>query len=1323
MTEAQAIAVPLPASLSVGDIELQGEVSALIEGGIQLSSIRVTKHKVEGGKLSFVEGTPGQLDVDSPNSNNSSVAVTIAKASGNTLSLAFQDSDSDQVRQLRQALSSDNSPPPPSPAGATGSTPDNKRILDQFCDRSLVRLDQEFQLYMDALVGHLLDLSATSHISAGNMDYYEAMNTVKRDREDISRSFITRVQLFFGELRGTADESNATPAADDSLGLIDLHEFEEDLVVDRMINIGEELHELALESLTIRVASLIDQDPLTIKLPVHVAQISRALQHSVHKLDISFEVMPDLFDTFIAVVIRNLAGFYQDLNSWLSKQGIEPDIEAQITEQGSLLKKALTVKKSREGSRKTTAPEPEHLPAPDSAQAGHQPEGGASATDAHDPGSEGMAAADPGRAIDADTLYQSVIDALNFRREANQLEAGGAGTNESTRGAVDSLLQAGTGKQAGGTGAAENLASTQSVASALGGLQQNAQIRQQLQETTSLRELLTSNRDNIAGLQDIEGLSADSLNQIDLVDNLFGSIKSQLDVTQDLKPALGDLQIPLAKLALLDPQFFLNREHAGRGVLDKLAQLSSSANYPNKALEGRVSNIIDEIVEKYDSDSSVFDHALKDVEKLVDQQERALARNRERVVKTQEGQQKLAEANEAVNQVIRSRIRPPSAPKALVDLIENGWRDLLVLSHIKEGVTGHTWKEHIKTLDLLSLWLIERQKGDVDDSVLVQRGLEAEPFIDMLNQQISEALPTNVAHEPVLETLRNILKGRESIATTRISRTDGGVQPSAAEVRQKIESLPRLRRWVRRVEQLPLGTWLSYRDKEGHKRRMQLAWVSPDMDRFIFVNERGQKVADLTGVKLARQLSKGVRPPAPAENLSLVDKSMYDTLEHVQKSLSFAKNHDNLTRLINRQTFEQQLAKTLKHAQIKRSTHALLYLDIDQFSLVNEIYDRIDGDQVLVEFARLLSQLHGKKSSSARIQGDEFAILLIDCTLNQAMKFAEKVRADIEQSSVEIEGEKIIFTVSIGVNPIVEYSPTVPVILDEARQAVSQAKAKGSNCVVAFKEDQTRKAVYKKQQSEALSNIEQTLETDRFVLQAQPIVQTDIKGERGDTRHYEILLGLSNPDGTLTSPQEFILAAERFGYMTQVDRWVVRETFSWISTLMDAQKQVPHLSINLSGNSITDDAFMEYVLEQISEFGVGTSRLVFEITETGTISNMVKAADFVRAFRNIGCKFSIDDFGTGLASHNYLRELPVDYVKIDGTFVANIHNDKNDYAMARSINDLAHFLGQETIAECVENQAIVDKLREIGVDYLQGWGVGKPKPLPDIALELANIEK
>jgi EAL domain-containing protein (putative c-di-GMP-specific phosphodiesterase class I) len=285
------------------------------------------------------------------------------------------------------------------------------------------------------------------------------------------------------------------------------------------------------------------------------------------------------------------------------------------------------------------------------------------------------------------------------------------------------------------------------------------------------------------------------------------------------------------------------------------------------------------------------------------------------------------------------------------------------------------------------------------------------------------------------------------------------------------------------------------------------------------------------------------------------------------------------------------------------------------------------------------------------------------------------------------------------------------------------AKHQGRNKVVPYEEEQSRIQDFKLEKSRTRQDLESALASDRFVLRAQPIVQTAVGDRASSTLHYELLLGLANKDGTLSSPEEFIQSAERYGFMTLVDRWVVREAFTWISRLMDEQKVVPSLAINLSGSSVTDDSFMEYLLEQISLFGVGTSRLCFEITETGTISNLVKAADFVRAFRNIGCKFSIDDFGTGLASHNYLRELPVDYVKIDGSFITGIDKNRNDYAMARSINDLAHFLGQETIAESVENDQIIVKLEEIGVDYLQGWGIGMPKPLVEVTADLSNLEK
>lgn len=1207
--------------------------------------------------------------------------------------------------------------------------------------QSIELLGENFGKFLEKLIDHLFDLSSRAQQSmSGYNIYYEAMNSVKKNKGMVSDSLINELSELYQDLTPKDDDSTLEPdqdKEDDTLNLVDIEEFEDHLQIDKIISTGSARHSVPLECLTIRLAELAAADPCDIRLPVHVKQISRALPRALQGQDIPKEVIPKILDFFLEAFIEKLGGYYDKLNLALREAGIRRDLEKEIDSKGSLLNRAASFTrqpKPKTPTRDTGNSPGESAPAAvDDGFSGHlqqqlrqhlQQQPPSQAPQQSQPPAappQNMDTNNPGassRQLSPDSLYNSVITALNFKREADALISGGTPGGVATAdrtGAAASAPTSAAGHQAP--------ADAPSIANALASLQRSAEARTAVQQSASLRDYLTANQHQIGELSGNTGLTPESINQLDLVDNLFGTIKAEVDVTKELKPALGNLQIPLAKLALLEPRFFVDQDHPARGVVDKLAQLAASANFPNKALESRIERIVDKIVDDYDNDSIVFETALGTVDKLVTQQQRAQERNLERVVKTQEGQEKLIKAHAAVIDIINARITFPEAPEVLIQLVDSGWRDLLVLTYIREGADSDSWREHVKTLDLLSLWLSEQIEDEVDEDMHVQRSLEAESLIDMISQQISTALPTNIAHEAVLDDLRGIFAGRKAIKMAQVAPPSEDEEPKPAEVKAKIESLPRIRRWVQRVNQLEKGTWLNYKDKEGQSRRMQLAWISDNKDRYIFVNERGQRHAELSAVQLARQLSRGVRPPTPADKLSLVDQSMYGTLEHVQKSLSFTRNHDSLTKLINRDTFLGQVGRALRHAQGKQSQHAVLCLNIDQFSLVNDVYDELTGDLVLLEFAKLLSQVHGKKSSSCRIENDEFSVLLLDRTIEQAVQYANQIRADIQSSSVEIEDQKVTFTVSIGVAPIRDYSPGVEDIMQFAHSAMRLAKDRGRNQVVEYEEDQADIDRYRQNHQEARSRVQQSLETSRFVLRAQPIVKTAVDGSAPASEHFELLLGLKNKDASISSPQEFIQSAEKYGYMALVDRWVVKESFNWINTLMDSQKIVPNLSINLSGSSITNDSFMDYLLEQISEFGVGTSKLCFEITETGTISNLVKAADFVRAFRNIGCKFSIDDFGTGLASHNYLRELPVDFVKIDGTFITEIDNNRNDYAMTRSINDLAHFLGQKTIAESVENGDIIKKLTEIGVDYLQGWGVGKPKLLDEVAEGLANIEK
>ncbi|MFT5332797.1 MAG: diguanylate cyclase (GGDEF)-like protein [Halioglobus sp.] len=1330
MPDKKASAKTLPATLALASsVRLSGELSAASNGGLCLSSAwalddvgLLANFEISVGEsavlnMGILRDKAGFID---------NIDVLINEPVGTTLYLKFVDQEGDLEQRCLTLLSKSNSEDPAQDGNSDLSSYRPDDCLRDLQQQSVSQLEVLLKDYLIDLCNHLLDLSAKSkQVTSSDDVHYEAMNAVKKYGMKIISSVSVRINEHYKNLTPNKDSTKGSQNADGQLGnlnLVDIKEFEGDLAIARMIKTGEELYGTALECLIIRLADIIERDPHTVRLPMHVAQLCVAFQHAIEDQGIPERAMPDVMDFFGQRFIRRLEGYYGPLNEFLIKQGICPELEDEIAAKGSLLNRPGPIKKSRE-SNATENLSTEVVPVePLRAKPKREQD-----TDAKQQKfAEEQASAIAGGVINKlndrfspDSLYQSVVDALNFKRDA---VGGGTGAaiaraGKAAGGAQGQPQADSTNRPAG------NPADASSIARVLGQMQQDATLRDAVQESPSLREYLANNQSDISGLEDTQGLSSDSLNQLDLVDTMFTSIKSQMDVTAELKPVLGNLQIPLAKLALLDPQFFVDRGHPARGVMDKLAQLTTAANFPNKVLEGRIERIVNNIVTDYETDSTVFDSALVEVNKLVSKQEQAVTRNVDRVVRTQEGNEKLRQAQQAVQEILAARIAPPSAPEVLVRLVESGWKDLLIITHIKEGPDGQLWKDHIRTLDTLIQWLGEQEEVGSDEEVLMQRSNEAEPLIDLIDQQISAALPTRVDHQRVLENLKDILAGKKPIEMTQVTEPESDDSLAPAEVRSKIENLPRLRRWIRKVEELKKGTWLTYRDKDGQKRRMQLAWVSDSKDRYIFVNERGQKIADLSSVQLARQLGRGVQPPPPSDKLSLVDRSMFETLEDVQKSLSFNKNHDTLTKLINKETFIDQLTRALRHAQRKHSQHAVLWLNIDNFALVNEVYDRVNGDQVLTEFARLLSQLHSKRSSSARLQSDEFAVLLLDRSLEQAKLYAEKIRSDIESSSVEIEGEKVTFTVSIGVAPVVDYYPEVEEILQGAHDAMKIAKGKGRNCVVVFEEDSQQAQTYQNLQAQAEAEIRQTIETDRFALRAQPIVQTKIESGSTVSQHYELLLALTEPDGTLTSPIKFIENAERYGYMTLVDRWVVKEAFSWISHLIDNQKVVPNISINLSGHSVTDDAFMEYLLEQISEFGVGTNRLCFEITETGTISNLIKAADFVRTFKNIGCKFSIDDFGTGMASHNYLRELPVDYVKIDGTFITSIDTNRNDYAMARSINDLAHFLGQETIAESVENDAIIACLQEIGVDYLQGWGISVPRLLSEITDELSTIEK
>jgi diguanylate cyclase (GGDEF)-like protein len=654
------------------------------------------------------------------------------------------------------------------------------------------------------------------------------------------------------------------------------------------------------------------------------------------------------------------------------------------------------------------------------------------------------------------------------------------------------------------------------------------------------------------------------------------------------------------------------------------------------------------------------------------------------------------------------------APRVLLDLLDTGLRDLLVQTVVREGDDSDAWAQLTSRLGELHSALQAAGDGRGDPA----RARAVQPAVRELDEAIRAAQPGNVAHSSALRQILDIAGGREPLETTPAPT------PPAEEAipEQRLDDLPRLRRWLKRVEDLRPGTVMSYRGADGERRRMRLVWISQDGERYAFVNDQGKKVAELSRLQLARKLSQGLKPPAPVDEMSLLHRSVFDALAGAREELGAARERDAVTALPGDSRLLRELERTVRHAQQHEARHAFLCLAIDAFHLVDELYDAVDGDRILAEFAQRLARLHERRSLTGRLGEDEFGILLLYRDREEALALAASLCEDFAREPLEIAGEAITFTVSIGVSPIDAATESSASALEAARGALEEAREAGGNRALAAAPARGEDGAAGRDRAARQAAVQEAIDGDRLLLRAQPIVRRTIDDDQPTSRHYEVLLAVRGEDGEPTGPGPFIAEAERAGAMGLVDRWVIRQVCAWISTLMDRQRQVPEVAVNLSGQSLRDDDFTDYVLAQLSEYGVGTSKLCFEFTEAGAAENLTKAADFVRTLGNVGCKFSLDDYGSNPADHDYLRQLPVDYVKIDGSLVRRVHESEADRALVRAINDLAHFLGQETIAECVETPEAVEPLQLIGIDLLQGWGVGMPRSLDEVARELRPLE-
>ncbi len=556
------------------------------------------------------------------------------------------------------------------------------------------------------------------------------------------------------------------------------------------------------------------------------------------------------------------------------------------------------------------------------------------------------------------------------------------------------------------------------------------------------------------------------------------------------------------------------------------------------------------------------------------------------------------------------------------------------------------------------------------------------------------------------KNVRSVVKECEQQAEITQSIRKDAV--AAAKAQQAVPE--EFRPWLERAGRLRVGNRVVI-DKAGRPHHEALAWVSSDQEKYVFVDGVGEKASSMIRQQLAMMLKRGLLKVLAESAMPAMERGMHMIMRKMHEDLADRATRDPTTGLLNRKAFLDRVDRAVTDAIQTSSEHVLCYLDLDHFGEINEKWGEIAGDKLLKRFGIVLMKNMGDKGVTARLPEDEFGLVLFGCSQAEGHEFADRLRRAVSSARCYWKGESLPLSVSIGIVPITKQSESVSDLMEAAKAACVRAKESGRDCVEVC-QLKPEKGNAKSAKHDVLV-VNKILEGGRLELEAQRVEPI---GEDADSKpHYEILLRLRNIGGNLMSPEHFMRTAERSNQVTQVDRWVIRTALDWMAKNKRRLLQFGGFAINLSGLSLNDDTLTQYVLDQFMKTKVPPGKVVFEVTETAAIERLSTAEEFLRVMKDFGCRFSLEDFGTGPSSYDYIRQLSVDFVKIDGMFVKDLETSSSDYAMVKSITEIGRYMGKKTIAEDVENEATLKKLKEIGVDYAQGNLVEKPMLLQELS--------
>jgi diguanylate cyclase (GGDEF)-like protein len=1081
------------------------------------------------------------------------------------------------------------------------------------------------------------------------------------------------------------DEKNGTEA---SLSLIEKPDFEDWLNLSSSIRNLESLYEAQLIQLQKKTTLIFGHNKNDAIAPASPAELCNKLQSSISMVTEDARLKNTLYTLFETTLIEYLPDLYEKMDNTLVEFGvpqktdktsspwsqIEPETEQtkdnyQPAKQNSYLSPPIPETPVTETA---TPNNTSYIPKANQPVASNYPANTA----------QPVASNYPANAAQPVVVNQNTKPVINVARNLLSLVK-----NQNTS---QQQLQA--------TENVTELYSTDDVISALTHLQQNSPTNN-IQHNTShaLENEILHTLNNSSGSK--KTLSNTDQNNIEVYESIFDTLFKDMLLTQDTQSYIQRLQLPIMAQAIPDPVFLESSNHPARNIVNHLYWLGSTVvdnkSTKNTQIRLSVDQMINQIINESPENPDIFTTVEEQLNKITQSVHKSINYNTKRVTEVYKAKQNRENAQYFVEEELNHRFSNSEIPLIIDTLLEAGWEHLLVIAKLKED--NNAFQSYIRTLINLIGWMLGPSRASKE---------QAETTMEFINTHLQSVCTDTLLHDKILSELKILLPENATQANLDALQV---VKPKSKKKAQKTEQ--RIRH-CDEVNRLRTGEWLAVL-LDHEIEPLKVVWIAKDSNLFIFVDRNGIQKLELKYKELANLFNIGSANKIESLDLPVMDRAINLMLQKMHKSLLNKATQDPVTGLLNR----KELIKQLKHElpRLSDAQHFLCNIEIQDFRIITNACGFSGGDALLKKLADLLKSDLQKNDIIARLDDKTFSILLKDYsdeTDNAAENIAKKLQSSLLSTPFTWKDKSYAIAVGIGIIPLAPaLAHDLGKLLKNVDSATLSAINTGRNCIKVFHEDdESLKSQFN--EFDWAARINQVFSDDRLFLRCQKISAID--PDAGRHTHYEILLGIKDENNNIIPPDDFIPGVERCQRMSEIDRWVVQNVFSWIEENQLDFEMLNGFSINLSGESMNSEDFLNFLKNTLTSSNIPLEKITFEITETVAAGSFQFVQSFIKQIKEFNCKFSLDDFGTGYSSYAYLKSLDVDYLKIDGAFVKDILNNDSDVAIVKSMNEIAHSLGLETIAEYVENEEILNQLQEIGVDFAQGWGIHKPMPLNDL---------